>query len=298
MRALLERDIFLEVVRLGFARGGVGKRRVHLGAHAARNLRVLVRGRELARRVGHAAFEPRPHSALVGRCCRREEVGSVGAVHVLQAKSLKVRARFFSWPVVDDLALRDDRHLVEALVHAVSGLVQREHVDALTHIAEGTADLDELQRCVGVQTTRCVVPALHLRVGAVRLCQGHALPLAARHAAHELVADLGVERVGDMERVEHVVLRLGSVLGASDHLAVGVLARTLARRFHAQRKVHRLADREVGVVHLVLGDEGHLAAQRAESLVLGLHAAVVHCAVDAGIRAMVARERFEEGGAA
>jgi len=44
------------------------------------------------------------------------------------------------------------------------------------------------------------------------LCQRHSLPLATRHAAYELIADLGFGRVADSERVEDVVLGVLHIL--------------------------------------------------------------------------------------
>jgi len=187
--------------------------------------------------------------------------------------------------------LVDDEDLVELLVDALAGLVERDERRHLVDVGEDAQRLGVVESGRGVETASRVVPRGDARPGRHHLGDRDALALAARDAAHEGVADLGVARVRD---AEHAQEELHDLLV---ELLLGLAGEELARRLDAQGEEERLGDRErrrMVVVLLVVDD---LAAVALGHLVGG-DAAVRDVAVDGHVAVTLVGDRLEERRAA
>ncbi|KAF1738373.1 hypothetical protein CRV24_000298 [Beauveria bassiana] len=279
-------DRLLKGLGVGVARGGevalvVG----NVGEDALVGVAREERGLELGGRLGAAGLEAVAEAARVDVADGREKVGRGLARGRKEAEIDKILAGVGRGALVQHAARVNDEHLVHELVDALAGLVQRRERGAVRDVGHDAQRPRIVERRRGVEPARRVVPAGDGRLCRERLGNGHALALAARHAAGVLVADVCVLRVGNGKHFEK------GVDDEADAAAVGLF------RLGAQRKAERLPDGERGQVAVVFRVVDNLAAVATVHL-LGVDAAVAHVALDGNVAPAIVGNGLEKGGAA
>lgn len=122
-----------------------------------------------------------------------EELGGVHGDAGGEAEGGEVAHAAAGAAVVDGVALGDEQQLVEHVEHPAGGLVDGgDHRPSGRRPGEAAEHDEELRRRRGVEARGGLVEEQQRRVDEDLVPDARPLPLAARHAAHERAADLGV----------------------------------------------------------------------------------------------------------
>jgi len=161
---------------------------LELGGFAPVALKVL-------RGPGDLALHPLAGGSLLGVGDGGEEVAGCLAGRAGPALALEEGPGCRCRAEVDLAAGVQHGDLVEGVVDGLAGLVHSDGVGVGANVGRHSQGVHKLQRAGRVQATSTVVPRRDGRSRNHHLGNADTLPLAARHAADVIVADLGVVRV-------------------------------------------------------------------------------------------------------
>ncbi|KAH8711604.1 hypothetical protein HC256_008418 [Beauveria bassiana] len=265
--------------------------RVNLGEQRAAVRRLQPGLFKVLGRARHLVFEALPRLPLARVGDGGEKVARRLPRRAVPAHVLKVALGLARGAKVDLPALVQHRRLVKQVVDGLARLVNGHGAHGVANLRHRPQALHKLERRGRVEAARAIVPRANRRARQQHLGDAHAFALAARHAAHKVVADFGVVRVAQPKR-RHDHL---------DHVLCVLLARhaldALLRRPHRRRKLERLPDRQMRKVLV------HFLVVRRLALELGHHlllrdAAVVNLSLVAQLEAVQLAANGLEHGAA